>query len=125
MANSVRIRFRSFLPGAGFDSSGNPKQGKQEVRGRIVVTTYARGGEDLTAADLGLTTVDHVALEVVDGIKSPGGNPATFAKWVESVNQFYVLQTDNAGNDIVEAGANNFTLSFSAFGDSAHDVELL
>lgn len=126
MANTVRLRFRSYLPGVGFDSSGRAVQGKQEVRGRVIVSSYTRGGENLTPRDVGLTSVDYLSLEVVDPVKSPGANPLRFAAWNETNNQFYIFETDNAGNDVVEAADTTaVTLAFSAFGDAAHDVELL
>jgi hypothetical protein len=125
MANTVAIRFRSFLPGAGFDASGVAKQGKQEVRGRITVSSYVQGGETLRASDLGLTNIDHLDLQVVDGMKSPGGNPHRFAVYNETNEQFYLLESDNAGANIIETvGAAAVVVSFAAFGDSAHDVEL-
>ena len=126
MANTVAIRFRSFLPGAGFDSSGVAKQGKQEVRGRITVSSYVRGGEALTAADVGLTAIDHINLEVVDSVKGPGGTPQRFAAYNETNELFYLLDHSGTFASGVEeiANAEAVTVSFSATGDSAHDVEL-
>jgi hypothetical protein len=126
MANTVAVRFRSFLPGAGFDVSGVAKQGKQEVRGRITVSSYVRGGESLTAADLGLTTIDHLTLEVVDGIKGPSGTPTRFAVYNETNELFYIVEASSQAasgfNEAATAAA--VTVSFAATGDSAHDVEL-
>ena len=64
MANDVKIRFRSFLPGAGFDSAGNPKQGKTRVVGQVAVTSYA-SGESLSAQDVGLSSIDFMELKLL------------------------------------------------------------
>lgn len=128
MANTVRVLYKSYLPGAGQDTSGNPKQGKQEVRGRIVVSSYAKGGEDLSAADLGLETVDFLSLSVVDPIKAPS-KPPRHAAWSETNNQFYVFDHANDGTTadakVVEvANATAVTVAFNAFGDSLDAPEL-
>lgn len=122
MARTIRELHRSFLPGAGSDTAGNASQRKQEVRGRIVVSSYTKGGEALTPADLGLETVDYLSLEVVDSVKGPNEAP-NFATWVEDVNQFYVFDRVNDGTtpntQVVEiAGASALTIAFNAFGDS-------
>lgn len=128
MSNTVRVLHQSFLPGAGQDTSGNPKQGKQEVRGRIVVDSYAKGGETLAAADLGLEKVDFLSLSVVDPIKSPGKAPR-HAAWSETNSQFYVF--DHVADNAVPDGAVHevasgtaVTVAFNAFGDSLLAPEL-
>ena len=128
MARVVRTLFKSFLPGAGQDLSGNAKQGKQEVRGRIVVSSYTRGGELLVASDLGLDKIDYLQLEVVDGVRSPGKAPR-FAAWNESNGQFYIFDRADDGTtpdaQVVEiASAEAVSVSFNAYGDSSDAPEL-
>ena len=119
MSNTVQIRFRSFLPGSGFDSGGNPKQGKQEVRGKITVTNYSHGGESLAPADIGLTTIDYIDIKYDNAVGGNDGSQPRLVHYSHVDQQFYVLE---AGVQI--AATRDPVLSFSAFGDSAHDVEL-
>ncbi len=68
MARTIRVLYdsaRAAQGGGGFSTSGGPKQNKQEVRGRIVVTSYTRGGEVLAPHDLGLEKVDYLHLSVL------------------------------------------------------------
>ena len=125
MAIDVKVRFRSYLPGAGRDSSGNPSQRKQEVRGVIDLTSYTRGGEPLTPTDLGLTSIDWLDIKVADAVKSPdpteGRQSAHFSN---SAQEFYLVHTTAAGAEAESAGATAATLWFNAFGDSAHGPPL-
>ena len=121
MATDVKIRFRSFLPGSGYNSSGNPRQGKTNIRGRIECTSYTKGGESLTPTDLGLTTIDDLTLTLEEPLT--GNDPAQAVRTVyysRSAQQFYV-----AVDNVELTGATNLNLTFDAFGDSAHDVEQL
>lgn len=121
MSTDVKIRFRSFLPGAGHDSSGNARQGKTNVRGVIEVTNYTRGGETLTPADLGLSTIDDLVLTHREPVSSP--DPAAGVRRVVysySAQQFYIIR-----DTVEEAATADPVISFDAFGDSSHDVELL
>ena len=72
MANGdvdVKVRFRSFLPGAGYDVNGQAKQGKTNVRG-VITTTYLRGGVTLQPTDVGLDVIDTLALTLEEPIAS-------------------------------------------------------
>lgn len=125
MANDVRIRFKSFLPGAGFDSAGGPKQGKTRVVGTVTVTSYSSEGESLSAIDLGLSTVDALHLRVSEELDAGAGTIRT-APYSLSTGQFYLfttLMTTGAISKVAVAGTE--TLEFVAEGDSAGDVELL
>jgi hypothetical protein len=119
MSNTVQTRFTRPLPGGGYDSGGNPKQGKVEVRGKITVTNYSHGGEDLVPADLGLRTIDWLDLKVDEAIGGADGGQQRVAHWSSSAQQFYVLE-----DSVQIAATRDPVLSFNAFGDSAHDVEL-
>jgi hypothetical protein len=125
MAKSVAVRFKDRHAHGGHDSSGNAKQGKQDVRGVITVTSYSRGGESLTPIDLGLATIDHLDLRVVEPVRS--ANPVQGRRDVvysDAAEQFYLLAATAAGGWDEAASAVAVSLSFSACGDAADDVEL-
>ena len=148
MASNVNVRFRSFLPGAGYDSAGVSKQGKTNVRGHINVTSYARGGESLTATNLGLTVIDDLTLTLLNPVRGPNVTsrmrdvlyadaPAQFyvLELVHDFHQFYIASappdSGYGGTDPYRvagwqeiAAATVLTLSFDAQGDSAQDLEL-
>ena len=125
MASDVKIRFRQFLPGVGYDSSGNPKQGKTKVTGIISVTSYAPGNEALTPRDVGLTTIDFIQLRVSDETGHPNAQNERGVTYVKSVQQFYLLDVSSAGVRDERASGSTETVEFLAEGDSAHDVELV
>jgi len=126
MAKNVNTRFRSFLPGAGFDSSGSPKQGKTRVVGVINVTSYAgENGEPLTARDLGLTNIDTVNLRVADAQAGDSTGVLRLVTYTKSTGHFYLYTQVAAGDRTQVAAAATETVEFDAMGDSASDVELL
>lgn len=131
MAYDVKTRFRSFLPGGGFDSSGNPKQGKTRVVGEIDITSYSGGsGEQMSPNDLGLTAIDSITLRVADentgdmSASAGGGSaPVRDVTYTKSTGHFYIYKrTSDEWSPY--ASAETEGLEFEAFGDSAHDVEL-
>ena len=125
MANDVKRRFHSFLPGAGYDANGNPKQGKTRVVGRIEVTSYTRGGEELTPTSIGLTAIDHLSLRPVDETGDPSGATKREARTDLSQNVFYLVDIGETGTPTEYSAGATETLEFQAEGDSAWDVELL
>lgn len=125
MASDVYIRFRQSLPGVGFDSSGNAKQGKTRVVGRIGVTSYAGGGgEALAAQDVGLTTIDTIYLRPLHEVPGGDGKHKREAVYAADSERFYLVNVDAAGSRTHEAATTAMTVEFVAEGDSAHDVEL-
>jgi hypothetical protein len=71
MAFDVRTFYRGSLANQGFtgggvNGSGKAQDNKVVVVGDINITTYTAGGEPVTAADLGLDTLDCILLEVVN-----------------------------------------------------------
>ena len=123
MANKVSTRFRSSLPGSGFDSSGNPKQGKRRVVGVINVTSYGPGGESLPASAVGLSTIDWISIVHKDGAAGTEGKGVRSVPYCFTTADFYIVQ------DIGLSGAQPATgttheLRFEATGDSADDIEL-
>ena len=119
MSNSVRTRARQHIPGGGFDSSGGPRQGKVEVWGKIVVTNYNRGGENLTPSDLGLKTIEWIDIKFENAIAGSGGGQEREAFFSAADNQFYLLE----GREPLAATADPVLL-FNACGDD-FDSELL
>lgn len=133
MAKTIAFRFRSYLPGAGFDSTGSPKQGKTRVVGSISVTSYSGGdGEPLSANDLGLNAIDAINIRVSDGNRGAmsaavggGIRPIRQVTYTKSTGHFYLFNIDADGQLTPIALAATETVEFDAFGDSASDVELL
>jgi len=125
MAKNVNIRFRAHLPGVGFDSAGNAKQGKTHVMGVINVTAYASGSETVSARDLGLAVVDKASFRVADATGDPGGSTQRLALWDKSTAGFYLVLVGDTGNSNEYATGATETVEFEVVGDSALDVELL
>jgi hypothetical protein len=127
MASDVKIRFRSFLPGGGFDSAGNPKQGKTRVVGEIDVTSYVgSSGEPLSAADVGLNAIDHADLKVREQVAGDFSGSAVTREvaYSHSAARFYLFSTDEDGARTAPLAETTESLTFVVEGDSAHDVEL-
>ena len=110
MATSVRIRYREYVK-PGFDANGNPVTNKQEVSGRLVVTSFNGGGESLTPSDLGLDTLDYIMLSVEEGAGSKSGQPRT-ATYSFSASEFYVFQDGSTAG----TSARNYNVGFTAMG---------
>jgi len=130
MAKSISIRHKSFLPGAGRDASGAPKQGKTRVVGVISVTSYSgQVGERLPARDVGLTNIDFIQLRVSDEASGATGgttgSPFRGVVYSKSTGHFYLFIESDAGAKSYLAVAGTETVEFVAEGDSSQDVELL
>jgi hypothetical protein len=129
MANGdidVKVRFRSFLPGAGYDVNGLAKQGKTNVRG-VITATYLRGGVNLLPADVGLDVIDTLTLTNEEPYTSvnPQQNYRTVG-YSKSARQFYCVEEVSAANTDAEvASGTSLSIEFDAFGDAAWAPELL
>ena len=123
MARTIKTRVRSALPGAGFDSSGNPKQGKRQVNGEISVTSYVSGGESLTAADLGLATIDFIKLVHSDGAAGTEGKGVRSVPYCFATADFYIVQ-DIGLSGMQPATGSTHTVYFEAKGDALDGIEL-
>lgn len=124
MARTIATRFRSSLPGSGFDSAGNAKQGKRRVVGAISVTSYAAVGEALTAADLGLSTIDYISLKHTEESSGPNGQGGRFVRYSSATSDFYIVQEAGITGKTDIATGTTHAIRFDAIGDSADDVEL-
>jgi len=122
MARSIRETFRQYLPGAGKDTLGNPKQGKTRVVGEISVTSYTSGGEALSPRDFGLTRIDWMNLRVRNAVAGPASR--RIAEYSQSDDVFYLYEVSNTGGADQYTAAATETVEYSAEGDSAYDVEL-
>jgi len=124
MAYDVKTKFKSFLPGAGRDSSGNPKQGKTRVVGQIDVTSYAGAeGEPLNAVDVGLAVIDNFDFKVQDGIGGAAPGVLREVAYARSTGHFYLLDVSEGSVASATTGGTE-TILFTVEGDSAEDVEL-
>jgi hypothetical protein len=123
MASDVKLRFKRPHPGSGFDSAGNPKQGKVEVVGRIEVTSYNQGGEDLKPSDVGLSVIDWIDIKHENQSGDSKGTTPRIVNYNFGVQQFYIVEDAAGVFEAANAGTHN--LRFHATGDSSSDVELL
>lgn len=126
MAHDVKIRFKSFLPGGGYDSSGNPVQGKTRVVGIVDVTSYdGEEGDQFDARSVGLTNIDALTLRVRDQMDGsfPGAKNRD-CLYSQSTGHFYLLTRVATGVALGVVAGSTETLEFDAFGDSVADVEL-
>lgn len=119
MSNSVKIRSKTYLPGAGVDAQGNPSQTKQRVVGKINVTNYSHGGETLRPRDVNLRVIDYIDLKVDEAVGGNDGGQQRLAHWSRSAEQFYVLV-----DGVQVAATADPVISFVAEGDSVDGVEL-
>lgn len=123
MAIDVYTRFKDFLPGAGYDSTGRSVQGKTNIRGVIKVTSYTRGGENLTPTDLGLEEIDDLTLTLVEPLTGPNpSQQARVVRYATGARQFYVSRD---AESVELASGTAFDIYFDAFGDAAHNAEML
>lgn len=124
MARTIKTRVRSALPGSGFDSSGNAKQGKRRVTGSISVTSYAAAGESLTPADLGLSTIDFISLKHEDESAGPNGQGGRYVRFQNTTSDFYIVQEAGVTGKTDIASGTTHTVYFDAVGDAMDGVEL-
>jgi hypothetical protein len=124
MANvTVKTRFKRYLPGAGFTNTGTVVQGKVEMWGRIDIAAYTPGGEPLTAAQLGLTTLDHISFTSITPDSAAAAPAGAIYDWgAGTVLVYSNLSTDAGAGQLGAAAA---ALTFHAVGDSAMNVELV
>ena len=127
MAKDVIIKFRSYLPGGGHDRAGGQRQGKTNVRGRIEVTSSVTEGEKLRPHEVGLTKIDDIHLTLEEPLQ--GASVLLNHREVgysHQAQEFYVWSVAGTSGIVsIITAASTLNLTFDAFGDSAHDVELL
>lgn len=123
MSNTVSVRQRTALPGGGFDSAGQPKQGKRRVIGQITVTSYTGTGESFPPAAAGLLAFDYVAIRHNDQASGDQGKTPRIVSFNNSTSDFYITQI-NASGAVAVASGTSHTLQFHAEGDAADGVEL-
>lgn len=122
MARVIRVRSRSALPGTGFDSAGNPKQGKRKVVGALAVTSYTNVGESLTPADLGLSVLDFISINHSDQAADSEGGGSRWVNYNNTSSDFYIMEQVGAAE--VAATGTTHSLVFQAEGDALDGIEL-
>jgi hypothetical protein len=117
MANSINVLGTSRIPGGGHSSSGVHSNDKVEVWGIMTITSFTGTGlEPLTAAEIGLATIDQINLEV-ELVDTASPTVASFpgAQYDFAGEQVVVLEDVQDG----DAADTSATLRFIARGDSA------
>jgi len=120
----VKVRFRSYLPGAGHSSTGAAKANKTLVSGTVDFE-YATGGIAVSPADLGLDTLEFLSCSQIKANTTVVGTAAL------PIYATYNAVAGGSGNIIIvmkaateATNALAGSLSFLAFGDSALAPEL-
>ncbi len=118
MAFDVKTRIRGSLDGwgaaGGRTSSGGAASSKIVVVGEINITSYTGGGEPITAADLGLTNLDCILLEVVN-VDSSLATATNNTKITYDYTAEQVLAWDG---DFDTVPGTSVLCRFAAFGDA-------
>ena len=121
MAIDVRTLSRTPLLECGHKLDGVVSNTKTMVTGDIDITTYTGGGEPVTAADIGLETIDFITFDILD----VDGTVASVSQHMRAAYDYgagqIVLHDGNVG--AAESTA-NAQVRFIAFGDSAAAPEL-
>lgn len=124
MAIDVKNKFKTFLPGAGRDSSGNPVQRKRRVVGEIACT-YTKGGETLNPADVHLETIDWIDMKIKNAVTGPNpGQGTREVFFADDSNQFYCSRTRIAAGPAELADGSVIVIKYVAEGDAADAPEL-
>ena len=123
MSRTIQTRFKSSLPGSGFDSSGAARQGKRRVVGQISVTSYASVGEALSAADLGLSVIDFISIRHNDQAAAKEGNETRLVNYNYTTSDFYIVEFSKTTGTGAASGTTH-TLQFDAIGDAMDAPEL-
>ena len=110
----VKTRFKSPLPGSGFNASGTAVNEKTMVVGSITFT-YNTNGLSITAPDLGLSTIDFMDFTQVAANNDTAGTAA--APLYAIYDGSKVIITDDAGTEATDSQTGS--MRFIAFGDSA------
>lgn len=125
MSRTVSVRFKSALPGSGFDANGAAKQGKRRVVGKIAVTSYTNAGESLAPADVGLSTIDFISLKHADEASGKEGQGGRYVRYQFSTNDFYIVEESGITGKTGAPSGTTHTVYFDALGDALDGVELL
>ena len=113
---------RSFIPGVGgYDTTGNPKQGKVRVIGEFNITTYTAGGEPILRKFLGVETIDTIQFWV-KGIL-PTANSTIIAAWDDTNQKVFIQDVDGVPNE--HAAAAIGLVRYEVVGDSILPTETL
>lgn len=125
MAKTVKVLSRTTKNKGGFDSNGVAKQDKVEVSGIINVSSYTANGEPLSAADVGLATIDTIHFDV-ESVNNAGTVPVATAIPLAAYDRTgaRVIIVSDHGTDTPVVTGEAAVVRFVATGDSAHVAEL-
>lgn len=116
MAIDVRIRSITALTSGGKDIGGNASNDKAMVVGDIDITTYTASGELVSAAALGLRTIDTLHISVVD-VDGTVASATQILGWgYDRATDLLLLLDGNGG--VTDAGS-NAQVRFVATGNTA------
>jgi len=120
--SALKITHRSHIPGtAGFDTSGNPKQGKMRVIGEYTEASYATGGSVVLRNKLGVSTVDIINFWV-KGTLAGAGAASIIAQYDDTNQKVFCLSV--AATTAQVANATNLgVVKFEVIGDAAYPTE--
>lgn len=118
MAHTVKVLYRTHLPGAGFQQdTGTAVNGKQLIVGKLDVTNYTSTGEVITPNEFGLLTIDFINFD------SHEQTTSYHARWQHTNYKFRVFDLATPTEFTATNDAKSW--GFIAVGDSAADPELL
>lgn len=124
MAKTVRISYKTALPAGGKTASGVSVNNKTLVGGRINVTSYTAAGEPLSAADVGLETIDHIFFNVESVNNAVTEFAAANPGWANynRTNATMVVISDATTANVTGQAA---VVRFLALGDSNAAADLI
>ena len=117
MAHTTKVLGKSLVEGGGWTSGGVAKNSKIQLWGVIDITTYtaAGPGERITAAELGLATIDYINFSVVTtdtNLPAEASPPLAYFDYTNF--DIYVSESVDTANEADSAAV----LRFFATGDS-------
>lgn len=105
---------------SGRDTSGNVKNNKLVVWGKINVTSYSTGGETVAPKDLGLSNIDFITTDVrttgAAGTTEPTASAQFKADYIQSTNKLLISADIDTGTEVTSTHLS--TVYYLAAGDS-------
>lgn len=124
MAHSVRINYKTLLPGSGRNASGVAVNGKRLVGGRINITSYTASGEVITPLEFGLDVLDQIFFNVETVNDAPTEFAAATPGWANydrTAQRVVVISNATTANSTSQAAV----IRFLAVGDSNAAPDLI
>lgn len=119
--SAFKILHRSYIPGTvGYDTSGNPKQGKVRVIGEYTDASYATGGTALALNKFGVSAIDNISFWV-KGF-APTALTVRVAFW-DGANQKVFMNDIGAAAAETANATNVGVVRFEVVGDASLPTE--